>query len=123
MAKISDFAAYAREQLSDLVEAAAFQATADLKELTPVRVVRKGEDPDPTPGRLRNSWQTDVQGLSASVLTNLEYAEPVVTGENLPPSWGGEYRTRQGAVPFLDIVAKDTQTFIEREARIIAEQS
>ena len=30
------------------------------------------------------------------VFNSLDYAEPVITGENLPPSWGGKYRTKQG---------------------------
>ena len=30
------------------------------------------------------------------VFNSLEYAAPVIAGEDLPPSWGGKFRTRQG---------------------------
>jgi len=45
---------------------------------------------------------------------NVEYAEPVIMGTGLPPSWGGVYRTRQGTVPgFPDLVAREVQRFVQ----------
>ena len=49
-----------------------------------------------------------------SIHNNLPYAEPVVMGTSLPPSWGGQYRTRQGTIPgYPDLVAKEMQSFID----------
>ncbi len=38
----------------------------------------------------------------------MEYAEPVLFGNNLPPSWGNDYKTRQETVPgFPDLIGKE----------------
>lgn len=48
-------------------------------------------------GDLIRNWQMRMDSPSQGrVFNNLVYAEPVITGENLPESWGGQYRTRQG---------------------------
>ena len=44
-------------------------------------------------GRWEMTMDNPKQGR---VFNSLDYAEPVITGENLPPSWGGKYRTKQG---------------------------
>ena len=103
---------YAKEQISKLVRAATLQAETKLKELTPVDT-----------GRLRLSWQKTVEPFNGSVFNNLPYAAPVVAGVNYPQSWGGQYRTKQGAEPFLDIVAKDVQTWTEAQADKIGRES
>ena len=103
---------YSREKLSQLVRVAVLQAETDLKKRTPVDT-----------GRLRNSWQKTIEPLNGVVFNNLPYAAPVVAGQNFPSSWGGTYRTRQGAEPFLDIVAKDVQTWtLEQAARLGRDQ-
>jgi len=44
-----------------------------------------------------NRWEMTMDSPSQGrVFNSLDYAEPVITGENLPPSWGGKYRTKQG---------------------------
>lgn len=103
---------YAREQLVKLVRAGTLEADRKLKERTPVDT-----------GRLRSSWQTQVGELEGSVSNNLPYAAPVIAGTDLPASWGGQYRSRQGAEPFLDIVAKDVQTWMESQAARIGRDS
>jgi len=103
---------YVRENLKKLVKAATLEAERKLKERTPVDT-----------GRLRINWQTQIGELEGSVSNNLPYAAPVVAGTDFPPSWGGQYRTRQGAEPFLDIVTKDVQTYVDSEARRIGNQS
>lgn len=103
---------YAREQLKTLVAAATLEADRRLKLLTPVDT-----------GRLRSNWQIEQQEFSGTVYNNLPYAEPVVAGTNLPPSWGGQYRTRQGATPFLAVVQKDIQTYVQSEAERIGRSS
>ena len=48
-------------------------------------------------GVLIGSWQQTMDSpKQGRVFNSLEYAAPVITGEDLPDSWGGEFRTRQG---------------------------
>ena len=48
-------------------------------------------------GVLIGNWQKTMDSpKQGRVFNNLEYAAPVIAGENLPESWGGQYRTRQG---------------------------
>jgi len=110
--KLEQMGKYAEEQVSALVRVATLQAETKLKERTP-------EDN----GDLRLRWQITVEPFKGSVFNNLPYAAPVVAGTNFPPSWGGQYRTRQGAEPFLDIVAKDVQTWTEARAAKIGRES
>jgi len=99
---------YAREQVVKLVRAATLEAEGRLKGLTPVDT-----------GRLRSNWQTQIGELEGTVTNNLPYAAPVVAGTDLPPSWQGQQRT----TPFLDIVAKDIQAWVNSEADRIGRQS
>ncbi len=53
-------------------------------------------------------------GKFYSITNNMEYAEPVCYGTGLPASWGGSYKTRQGATPgFPDLIAKGMQKYID----------
>jgi len=106
--KISDIGDYSRQQIETLVRVATFEAEARLKARTPVDT-----------GRLRSNWQRTLEPLRGSVFNNLPYAAPVIAGTNLPPSWQGIQRTE----PFLDIVAKDIQTYVEQEAARIGRNS
>lgn len=116
--KLNQIGQLTEQNLSKLIAAGTLEAERRLKEKTPVRVVYEGEPKGG--GRLRNAWQSDIRKLEGSVSNNVEYAAPVVAGVNFPPSWKGQYRTRQNAEPFLDIVAKDVQTWIESNANRIA---
>ncbi|BAQ93510.1 phage protein [uncultured Mediterranean phage uvMED] len=103
--KIGD---YYRESIRILVAATTFEAERQIKRATPVDT-----------GRLRAAWQSDPQ--KGEVTNNVEYAEPVVYGTNLPPSWKGEYRTRQNTVPgFPDLIAKELEPWVKREYNKIA---
>tara|TARA_R100000664_G_scaffold13919_1_gene22020 strand:+ start:984 stop:1439 length:456 start_codon:yes stop_codon:yes gene_type:complete len=70
-----------------------------------------------TGGELRDDWQTDVsKPYIGTILNNKEYAEPVAYGQNLPPSWGGQYRTRQATVKgYPEIIAKELENWAKRE--------
>ena len=109
---INEIGKYSEGQISKLVRAATLQAETKLKELTPVDT-----------GRLRSNWQKTVEPFNGSVFNNLPYAAPVVAGASFPPSWGGQYRSRGGGEPFLDIVAKDVQTWTEAQADKIGRDS
>ena len=93
-----------RESLRILVAATVTEAYARIRKQTPV-------DTD----RLRSSWQLELpqkgtRKLEGQITTNVEYAEPVVYGTSLPPSWGGDYKTLQGTKPgYPDLIAKELE--------------
>lgn len=112
--QLDEIGDYYRESLRLLVVATCFEAEGRLKKETPVDT-----------GRLRNGWQSNVPQrglmggagkLEGSVTNNVEYAEAVCYGTNLPPSWGGEYKTKQGTKPgFPDRIAKELEPWVKRE--------
>ena len=83
------------EAVQDLVKATTLEWTARVKLATPVRVVYEGEPKGG--GQLRAAWQTEIRKFEGTIINNLAYAEPVCFGLNLPPSWGKQYRIRQGS--------------------------
>ena len=97
-----------------LVVATTLEWTARVKKATPVRVVYEGEPRGG--GQLRNAWQTDIKPTTGTVTNNLPYAEPVCYGENLPPSWKGQFRTRQDTTAgFPELIAKELQKWADDE--------
>ena len=67
---------------------------------------------------LRGSWQNDIQPFVGEIFTDVEYAEPVAYGTSLPPSWGGQFRTRQQTIKgYPELIAKQLEGFIEDEFR------
>jgi len=47
---------------------------------------------------LRGSWQTVIKPFEGTIFNIVEYAEPVIFGTSLPPSWKGRYRTRKNTI-------------------------
>ena len=93
------------EAVIDLVAATTLEWTKRVKKATPVDT-----------GRLRNSWQTEIKPTSGTIINNLPYAESVCFGENLPPSWGGRYRTRQETTAgFPELIGKELQQWADDE--------
>ena len=133
---------YYRENIRILVAATTLEAEKRLKEKTPVfsksnysqaeldempeffkvngkTVPLKKSIDEHLGGRLRNAWQSDP--AKGEVTNNMEYAEPVLFGPNLPPSWKGQFRTRQNTVPgFPDLIAKELESWAQREYNKIA---
>ena len=106
------------EAVETLVAATTLEWTSRVKKATPVRVVYEGEPKGG--GQLRNAWQTDIKKFSGTVSNNLPYAEPVCFGENLPESWGNQYRTRQNTqAGFPELIAKELQGWADGEYRKI----
>ena len=97
-----------------LVAATTLEWTARVKKATPVRVVYEGE---PKGGSdLRKAWQTDIKPTTGTIINNLPYAEPVCYGENLPPSWKGQFRTRQQTTKgFPELIGKELQKWADQE--------
>ena len=132
--KIKDIAGLMEREIQQTVATAAFELTEQVKEQTPVFKKYTQDEIDSMPefyrvpgqakaiplnesaanhvgGDLRKAWQTDVGKFRATVTNNMEYAEPVLYGNNLPPSWRGQYRTRQNTVPgFPDLIVKKIAT-------------
>tara|TARA_R100000234_G_scaffold677_1_gene556 strand:- start:9907 stop:10245 length:339 start_codon:yes stop_codon:yes gene_type:complete len=104
---LTDIGDHFGEKVQKVVRKATFKAEKDIKEFTPVDT-----------GNLRNSWQSEVKPYIGIVSTNIEYAEPVAYGTNLPPSWGGRYRTRQSTIKgYPELVAKQLEEYIKNEFR------
>jgi hypothetical protein len=69
-------------------------------------------------GSLREAWQTKIRKFQGTVTNNLPYAEPVCFGVNLPPSWGGQYRTRQNTVAgFPELIGKELEQYVIQQLR------
>jgi hypothetical protein len=110
---ITGIADLMEEEIEQVVKIVALEWTAEVKQQTPVDT-----------GRLRNNWQTRFRKFEATIRNNMEYAEPVLYGNNLPSSWkdesgNPEYKTRQGTVPgFPDLIGKQIATV--RVPKIVA---
>ena len=114
--KLTEIDDFFEELVVDLVQATTLEWTRRVKKATPVRVVFKGEQKGG--GQLRNAWQTDIKKFQGTVTNNLPYAEPVCFGVNLPPSWGGIYRTRQKTVPgFPELIGKELEQYVMQQLR------
>ena len=143
--KLSQIGDYAEEQLEKLLREAVQETDKRVKEATPVDTGRlrfswqigenaangKGaskdgnyrEKPAPPPDAINYRFGKEKLGNVYTVHNNLPYAEPVFTGENLPPSWGGKYRTRQGTQVnyhesiLKEVADKDMPKIVRRAVR------
>ena len=106
---LTDIGDHFGEKVQKVVRKATFKAEAEIKEFTPVDT-----------GNLRDSFKSVIKPFIGEVFTNVEYAEPVAYGTNLPPSWGGRYRTRPETKTikgYPELVAKQLEQFIANEFR------
>ena len=105
--RVDEIDDFFEERVVDLVEATTLEWTKRVKKETPVDT-----------GRLRAAWQTKIEKFKGEVTNNLPYAEPVCFGVNLPPSWGGQYRTRQGTVAgFPELIGKELEQYVINQLR------
>ena len=128
-----------REAVEDLVAATTLEWTARVKKATPVFSLDNYPDLNSIPnfftlpsgkvvpfkkalldhgagGVLKGAWQTQIKKFSGVVSNNLPYAEPVCFGVNLPPSWGGKYRTRQKTIAgFPELIGKELEQYAKKE--------
>ena len=71
-----------------------------------------------TTGNLFRSWPNEIKPFQGVVFTDVEYAEPVAYGTNLPDSWGGRYRTNQGTIKgYPELIAKQLEQYISDRFR------
>ena len=69
------------EAVQELVQKTTLRWTELSKKATPV-----------VSGNLRNGWKTDIRKFKGTIINNVEYAEPVTFGTNLPPTWKNGYQ-------------------------------
>ena len=144
--KLSDIGPQLKEFGEAVLREAVLMADARVKEGSPVDTGRfraswmigendesgppmpPGEYRDfPPPTAINFSLDNFELGNTYSIHNNLEYAEPVAYGTNLPPSWGGKYQVgnpslkparNQGVDPgFPDLAEKEAQAFLDKAAR------
>ncbi len=98
------------EAVQELVQKTTLQWTALTKKATPRDT-----------SNLVNSWKTDIRKYKGTISTIVEYAEPVIYGTALPPSWGGRFRTKQNTIKgFPELQAKQLTTgYIPQQLRKI----
>ena len=105
--KLTEIDDFFEELVIDLVAATTLEWTKRVKKATPVDT-----------GRLRAAWQTDIKKFQGTVTNNVVYAEPVCFGVNLPPSWGGKYRTKQKTVAgFPELIGKELEQYVIKQLR------
>ena len=105
--RLSGIGDHFEQKVINTVRKATFKAEADIKFFTPQDT-----------GRLIGSWERDIKPFIGVVFSDVEYAEPVAYGTNLPPSWGGRYRTRRQTIKgYPELVAKQLEQFIRDEFR------
>jgi hypothetical protein len=135
--RLDEIGDYATDRMEDLLRKAVLETDKRLK---------KGSPTDT--GRLKNSWQISENvadgtgkppgqygnsisppdrtnyreeklGNTYILYNNIEYAEPVIAGENLPPSWNGTWRSRGNQIQknYHLVVAKDIQNWIKANAK------
>ena len=69
----------------------------------------------------RTNYSRETLGKTYHVYNNVPYVVPVITGEDLPPSWGGSWRSKKPIIQnYHDkVVAKDVENFIKDSRRIV----
>ena len=115
--KIKNIGNFSEEQLNKVIKFAVLELDARLKEGSPVDTGRfrgnwqisQNSKSAPTifgPFQkekalprsalppLKTNYKNEKVGNTYSIINNLPYAEAVTYGTNLPPSWGGSFRTR-----------------------------
>ena len=135
--KLTEINDFFEEDVVDLVAATTLEWTKRVKKATPVFSLDNYPDLDSIPnfftlpngqvvpfkkalldrgtgGELREAWQTEIKKFRGTIINNKPYAEPVCYGTNLPPSWGGRYRTRQDTTAgFPKLIAKELESWMK----------
>jgi hypothetical protein len=130
--RVDQIGNYVQNRLEALLRAAVLETDSLLKQASPVDTGRfraswqVGENAAPGgiapsgsyPGVTaikRLGYQREKVGNIYSVHNNLPYAEPLAGG-SYPPSWGGQYRSKQAEPGWVQGVAKDVQGRIIKAA-------
>ena len=105
--KIGDIGGVSRRVVEGVVEETTMALLAVLQQKQAMSSGGEGTPVDTA--NLIEGWQSEMDGpLKGRVFNNVVYAAPVIAGENLPPSWNGEFRTRQGTIQnYPELIAKE----------------
>ena len=139
--RIGDIGDYASQQMEKLLRSTVLETDFLLKNKSPVDTGRfrfgwqVGENAanstPPPPGQYSGNvpmraynYQAGQEKLGNiySVHNNLPYAEPLAGG-SYPPSWGGQYRSKQASPGWIQGIAKDVQGRVRIAADRIGRQS
>ena len=137
--KLDQIDDFFEEKIIDIVQATTLEWTRRVKKATPVFSLDNYPDLDSIPNfftlpngqvvpfkkalldrgtgsELREAWQTEIKKFIGTIINNKPYAEPVCFGVNLPPSWGGVYRTRQNTqAGFPELIGKELEQFVAKQ--------
>ena len=105
--KIDDIGGLSRRIVEGVVEETTMALLAVLQQKQAMSSGGRGTPVDTA--NLIEGWRSEMDGpLKGRVFNNVVYAAPVITGENLPPSWNGEFKTRQGTIQnYPELIAKE----------------
>jgi hypothetical protein len=138
---INQIGNYMGDQLEKLLRVTVLETDSRLKQQSPVDTGRfrfswqigenaAGSTPAPegsygtaiTPPKGDN-YQAGQEKLGNyySVHNNLPYAEPLAGG-SYPPSWGGQYRSKQASPGWVDRTAREMQRFVDQNWERIKRQ-
>tara|TARA_R110000772_G_scaffold170914_1_gene282906 strand:+ start:397 stop:825 length:429 start_codon:yes stop_codon:yes gene_type:complete len=137
--RLGDIGDYANTQMEKLLRAAVLETDSLLKQASPVNTGRfraswqVGENAAPggiappgdygtAPPLTRIGYGQEKAGNIYSVHNNLPYAEPLA-GSSYPPSWGGQYRSKQASPGWVQGIAKDVQGRVIAAAARIGRES
>ena len=96
--QIKDIGDFCREEVEEAVKKTTFALHGKLKLYEAASNGGIGTPVDT--GVLIGNWEMTMdKPLQGRVFNRTVYAEPVIMGTNLPPSWNDEYRTKQGTQP------------------------
>ena len=114
MAKVTitlpQLAGYCEAKVETLVRESSIQLRNKLIEYSPTGEV--------SGGTFKSNWQPPVyrdKGLTGSIVNITQnYGEAITFGENMPPSWGGKFRSRFGLMAGWPekLAGKDTRDMI-----------
>jgi hypothetical protein len=137
--RLGDIGDYANTQMEKLLRSAVLETDGLLKAASPVDTGRfraswqVGENAAPggiappgnygtAPPLTRIGYGQEKVGNIYSVHNNLPYAEPLA-GSSYPPSWGGQYRSKQASPGWVQGIAKDVQGRVIAAAARIGRES
>jgi hypothetical protein len=139
--QVRDIGKYCEDRMEKLLRSTVLETDGLVKSKSPVDTGRfrfgwqvgenaAGSTPPPSgnysgiPPMQAYNYQAGQEKLGNvySVHNNLPYAEPLAGG-SYPPSWGGQYRSKQAQPGWVQGIAKDVQTRVQTAAARIGRES
>lgn len=139
---LADIGNFSTEKYEQLLREVVLETDRKLKQASPVDTGRlrlawsiseqgtPGYDPGPqssvagiAPPR-RLDYQVERAGNVYHIHNSLPYTEPVLYGNNLPPSWQGQWRSKNNQITkgYPDVIAREMTNWAQQQASRIARQ-